>query len=327
MLSLYSSTTATVQNRLFDAVLGVQTMSQLIILRFLCSVGFVIVVLFGLMFVVGKVTFSRTTLLTTAKNSENSRQPFSHPDMMLYTMNSEANLYSSNQEIVDYIRSHISQPSLTRPRQLKKPNKTDASQVGQSALVDKLLSGRRNGFFIECGAADGETYSNSLFFELERNWTGILIEANPLNHRALLKKNRRAYVLHACLSTTGRPTTANMQLRGLLSRIAKRGRKINCFPVDAILESLKVNHVDYFSLDVEGAELEILRTIAWTKFRIDVLSVEYRINGIGRINKKATLTKLKHLRDLFRQVGEYREVTVLPRVNESLSLDVVFSRI
>jgi len=56
----------------------------------------------------------------------------------------------------------------------------DASQVGQSRFVDTLLSGRRDGFFIECGAADGEVYSNSLFFELERNWTGLLIEVSTV---------------------------------------------------------------------------------------------------------------------------------------------------
>jgi len=56
---------------------------------------------------------------------------------------------------------------------------TGVNVEGQSAFVDKLLSGRRDGFFVECGAADGESFSNSLFFELERNWTGLLIEANP----------------------------------------------------------------------------------------------------------------------------------------------------
>ena len=34
------------------------------------------------------------------------------------------------------------------------------------------VGGKRNGFFIESGAYDGETISNSLFFELKRNYTG-----------------------------------------------------------------------------------------------------------------------------------------------------------
>ena len=35
------------------------------------------------------------------------------------------------------------------------------------------------GFFIEAGAFDGEISSNTLFFELKQNWTGLLVEPNP----------------------------------------------------------------------------------------------------------------------------------------------------
>ena len=110
-----------------------------------------------------------------------------------------------HQQTVDYIRRHISHPSLTRPRQLVKSDRKDALQHGQSAFVDKLLSRRRDGFFVECGAGDGEVNSNSLFFELQRNWTGLLIEVSADDHRALLNKNRRASVLRACLSPERRP--------------------------------------------------------------------------------------------------------------------------
>jgi hypothetical protein len=64
-------------------------------------------------------------------------------------------------------------------------------QGGQSALIDRRLNGRRNGFFIEVGAHDGEINSNTLFFELERSWTGLLIEPDPTAYRALLEKNRQ----------------------------------------------------------------------------------------------------------------------------------------
>lgn len=237
---------------------------------------------------------------------------------------------SNDQEFLDYIRSQISKPSLNQPRNLARPHKTDASQVGQSAFVDKLLSGRRNGFFIECGAVDGETYSNSLFFELQRNWTGLLIEGNPGYHRALLNKNRRAYVLNACVSTEQRQMTVRYRSRGVLSGIVgkihgkMRGRDVTvkCFPLNSIMEALGVSHVDYFSLDVEGPELEILRTVDWTRLHIDVMTVEYRMGG-----KQQNLKKLNDLRQFFRDTAIYREVGVLPKGDESVGLDVIFSRV
>ena len=52
------------------------------------------------------------------------------------------------------------------------------SQQGQDMFLDRVIfkSRVRNGFFIEAGADDLLKDSNTLFFELERDWTGILVE-------------------------------------------------------------------------------------------------------------------------------------------------------
>ena len=36
-----------------------------------------------------------------------------------------------------------------------------------------LIEGKTNGFYVEAGALDGETHSNTLFFELHRNFSGM----------------------------------------------------------------------------------------------------------------------------------------------------------
>ena len=38
--------------------------------------------------------------------------------------------------------------------------------------VVKFEGEKQNGFFIEAGALDGEAHSNTLFFELKRNYSG-----------------------------------------------------------------------------------------------------------------------------------------------------------
>ena len=99
--------------------------------------------------------------------------------------------------------------------------------MGGSQLVDKLLNGRRDGFFVECGAFRGDEYSDTLFFELERNWTGILIEAHPDYHRAILTKNRRALVLRACLSASRRPEYVRFRMSGLGSGVSALNKNWN----------------------------------------------------------------------------------------------------
>jgi hypothetical protein len=48
--------------------------------------------------------------------------------------------------------------------------------------------------------------------------------------------------------------------------------KVTCLPLYTILLSVGNPTVDFFSLDVEGAELEILKTIPWDKVNINVSS-------------------------------------------------------
>ena len=55
---------------------------------------------------------------------------------------------------------------------------------------------KSNGYFADCGAADGIDGSNSLFFERYCNWTGLLLEANNVFHENILKIKRRKGVLN-----------------------------------------------------------------------------------------------------------------------------------
>ncbi len=74
------------------------------------------------------------------------------------------------------------------------------SQVGQDKILDEqIFKYKKNGVFVEVGALDGFGASNTYFFEKERNWSGLLIEPNPIefgkmnnNPRALSNKENCA---------------------------------------------------------------------------------------------------------------------------------------
>ena len=71
----------------------------------------------------------------------------------------------------------FSQPSiLPYDMQGKPTSNIYFSQDNQDKFVDQYFKQKRNGVFLEVGAGDGIVFSNSLFFERERNWTGLLIE-------------------------------------------------------------------------------------------------------------------------------------------------------
>ena len=51
-------------------------------------------------------------------------------------------------------------------------------------------------------------------------------------------------------------------------------RPVSCLPLHALLHMFGIARVDLFSLDVEGAELEVLKTVDFSAVRINVIVVE-----------------------------------------------------
>ena len=104
-------------------------------------------------------------------------------------------------------------PSSKKKINLAKPseiNKTIKGQFGQPWKIEQALKEhklwwkKKQGFFVEAGVSNGEHLSNTLYFELKYNWTGLLIEPNPNFLKVLKTKNRKSWILPHCLSTNPR---------------------------------------------------------------------------------------------------------------------------
>ncbi|XP_043248770.1 uncharacterized protein LOC122395349 [Colletes gigas] len=175
---------------------------------------------------------------------------------------------------------------------LKNPEIEDHS-MGQANVIRKILNEKRNGFFVECGAYDGETRSNTLVLERQLGWTGLLVEADPISFSKMLQKNRKAYLTPTCLGIQPYPTMSSFLMARNVGRlhepnatdshlpnspdVAHSGTHIyvQCFPFVHYMAALNVTTVHYFSLDIEGYELEVLKTIPFDTINIETLSVEF----------------------------------------------------
>lgn len=191
-------------------------------------------------------------------------------------------------------RYNFSQIDNNNPLANRKPL---LGQWGEQGRVAEMFKGKRDGFFIECGALDGESISNTLLFEIQFGWQGLLIEAIPEAFAKLRNKNRRAYSINAALSKKAYPTIIQFEvlsqhaLSGALdenglsarqkgNRFAKNYPRshvitVEALPIFSILAAIGNPIVDYFSLDIEGSEEGVLETIPWQQVDIRVLQVEY----------------------------------------------------
>ena len=153
------------------------------------------------------------------------------------------------------------------------------SQLGEDQhIYKKYFSGLRNGTFLEMGALDGVLYSNTKMFEDLLGWSGVLIEPIP-DAFAKLQKNRPGCKLFQ-VAVSPHEGTLDMYSQGAVSSVKETttqtffdfwhaGRNIQVLQVpsrrlDSILHEAGVKRIDFWSLDVEGSELDVLQTMDWS---------------------------------------------------------------
>lgn len=198
------------------------------------------------------------------------------------------------------------------------------SQFGQDRIVDRLLGGKRDGTFADIGGFDGVTGSNTLFFELMRGWSGVLVEAAPRQFAKAQAVRRCACVPAAVGASAGdldfmEVTAGFTQMSGfldsydpdLLKRVradARHTEVIHTLPVRPLGEILKeagLTRIDYLSLDIEGGEMSVLRGFDFDAFDIDILSIENnaRQTDLPRLmqDKGYSLIEFAGVDDLYRK--------------------------
>ncbi|XP_059479132.1 uncharacterized protein LOC132198877 [Neocloeon triangulifer] len=194
-----------------------------------------------------------------------------------------------DERLLSHVKSILVKPNnRSVPYALQNPNAADYSQEYTGTYILSLLKNKTNGFFFECGAFDGETFSNSLALEKYFNWTGLLVEGSPKNVKVLLTKKRRSWISPTCLSTTRKSmkvtfldsTNTGKILGGANHSVAKPPKygsvvQSFCVPFNTLMKVLDIKHIDYLTLDVEGPEYEILQTIDFKSVTIDVMAVEF----------------------------------------------------
>lgn len=201
--------------------------------------------------------------------------------------------------LVNLIRSHFLHPPSSAKLNLDNPEVENPS-MGQAQAILEILNNKEKGFFIECGALDGEIRSNTMYMEQKLGWEGVLIEADPENFEKVKQKNRRAWSVPACLSTSSTPKKLLFDQRFNQGRISQNQEDtivrlgsvhVQCFPIYSILAALNQTTVDYFSLDIEGDELAVLKTIPWDRVNIKTLSVEFIHGKEGKEEIKLYMEK------------------------------------
>jgi len=177
------------------------------------------------------------------------------------------------------------------------------SQYGQDKWVfENCFNNKLSGTFLEVGADDGVDKSNTLFFEKEMGWTGLCIEPSPVRFK-LLENNRECICENIAVSDfTGEAEFLDIEgwgkgLSGLVAKYCENHKrrinqelshsenkgssviKVKVDNLQTVLERNNLSTIDFCTIDTEGGELEILKTLDFNKTKIHILCVENNYNN------------------------------------------------
>lgn len=143
-------------------------------------------------------------------------------------------------------------------------------------LNKEIFFEKENGFFIELGAYDGLTQSNTAFFEKIKNWTGILIEASRDRYEECVKNRPNSKCVNTACSATDNASISFNHENGLMSKVVDDGvYSCDTSTLETILDNCEVDrNIDFLSLDVEGHELEVLEGLNLCKYRPNYMLIE-----------------------------------------------------
>lgn len=179
--------------------------------------------------------------------------------------------------------------------------KKTPSQNFQDIWVLHETKFKNNGYFVEFGATDGITGSNTYLLEKVYGWTGILAEPNP-DWCEDMYKNRECAISEKCIHTESNKilpfcATDEAQLATLMEYSDKpdlhfaRRRKHREILVETItlLDLLEQNsapkYIDYLSVDTEGSEYDIVNQFFETnnrKYNINCVTIEHNFQVENR---------------------------------------------
>jgi FkbM family methyltransferase len=171
------------------------------------------------------------------------------------------------------------------------------SQYGQDKLVSEFFfPDKRGGVFADIGAHDGKSLSNTFYLEKHLGWTGLAVEPNPVVFKAL-SQERSCITVNACIGhpegltrfrvVSGSASMLSEAADVTCSRSLARTRKLvtnsgeSFTEIEVMRQSLtslckkhNISHIDYLSIDVEGAEMQVLESLDFGLVDVSVIGIE-----------------------------------------------------
>ncbi len=155
---------------------------------------------------------------------------------------------------------------------------------GCDLLIDYIFKSKKKGFYLDVGCQHPVS-NNNTYLLYKRGWNGINIDLDPKNIRLFNLERPDEINICKCISSSNskkdlfffHPGSPINSLEEKTTRDKSNFtlKKIKTYTLNSILEDHKILNIDYFNLDVEGHEIDILKNFDIKHYKPKVVSVEF----------------------------------------------------
>ncbi len=174
-------------------------------------------------------------------------------------------------------------------------NKVTYAQAGEDLILANYYRDKPDGFYVDVGAYHPKKMSNTAYF-YQLGWRGINVEPQKKNFARFVKDRKRDINLNTAVGTTtgtvdfyeGKPGS---KWKGGVSSMDKewvQKHSAEFIKVSVPITTLKIifdthlkpgQNIDVMSVDVEGRDLDVLKSNDWKKYRPEFIIIETQENA------------------------------------------------
>lgn len=162
-----------------------------------------------------------------------------------------------------------------------------APQEGENVILERIFAKKNKGYYIDIGAHHPVRFSNTLNL-YQKGWTGINVEPNQETIEIFRKMRSRDLNLNIAVSTKKNTcnyykfkepalNTTDIKIYRMRERQGYRCTETSIVQTQTLNEILLQNckkKIDLLKIDVEGNELDVLKSNNWKKFTPNVIICE-----------------------------------------------------
>jgi FkbM family methyltransferase len=166
------------------------------------------------------------------------------------------------------------------------------SQSGEDLILETIFCDISKGVYVDIGANNPYIQSNTQYF-YKKGWRGVNVDALPGSMIIFNKVRSKDINIETAISNENSElkyymfssTFFNTFDQNLVEKIKNHSKligekTINSIKLSDLFNSLKINTIDFLSVDVEGLDYEVLKSNDWEKYRPKVIVTECFSDGL-----------------------------------------------